>query len=38
MQLREQWTHVQSYSHQLDIGIVAMLGLGAVWFWRSRRR
>ncbi|MDH4383560.1 MAG: DedA family protein [Gammaproteobacteria bacterium] len=38
MQLREQWTHVQSYSHQIDIGIVAMLGLGAVWFWRSRRR
>ena len=37
MRLRENWTVVQHYSHQIDIGIVALLVAGAVWYWRTRR-
>ncbi|MFO1497447.1 MAG: DedA family protein [Verrucomicrobiota bacterium] len=36
--LREHWHVVQKYSHQVDIGIVLLLVLGAVWFVRSRLR
>ena len=35
--LRDRWQHVQHYSHQIDIGIVVLLGAGAVWYWRRRR-
>ncbi|MSQ69196.1 MAG: DedA family protein [Gammaproteobacteria bacterium] len=37
MRLREHWQGVQHYSHQIDIGIVVLLGAGALWYWRRRR-
>ncbi|MFO1434875.1 MAG: DedA family protein [Gammaproteobacteria bacterium] len=37
MQLRERWNIVQSYSHQIDIVVVALLLLASVWYVRSRR-
>ena len=37
MRLREHWQVVQQYSHQIDIGIVALMVAGAVWYWRARR-
>ncbi|MGI6656696.1 MAG: DedA family protein [Desulfobulbus sp.] len=38
MVLRNHWTVVQKYSHQVDIGIVLLLAVGLVWFIRSRLR
>jgi membrane protein DedA with SNARE-associated domain len=35
--LRDHWTVVQKYSHQADIVIVAILGIGALWWYFSRR-
>ncbi|MDD2463131.1 MAG: DedA family protein [Desulfobulbus sp.] len=36
MRLREHWTVVQKYSHQVDIGIVVLVLIGLGWFVRSR--
>jgi membrane protein DedA with SNARE-associated domain len=36
MKLREHWTVVQHYSHQVDIAIVVGLVLVVAWFMRSR--
>jgi membrane protein DedA with SNARE-associated domain len=36
MRLREHWTVVQKYSHQVDIVIVALAIIGIGWFIRSR--
>jgi membrane protein DedA with SNARE-associated domain len=36
MKLREHWTSVQKYSHQVDIVVVAILALGLAWFIRGR--
>jgi membrane protein DedA with SNARE-associated domain len=36
MRLREHWTSVQKYSHQVDIGIVVLALVGIAWFIRSR--
>jgi membrane protein DedA with SNARE-associated domain len=36
MKLREHWTVVQHYSHQVDIAIVIVLVLVVTWFLRSR--
>ncbi|MGE4561080.1 MAG: DedA family protein [Desulfobulbus sp.] len=36
MRLREHWTVVQKYSHQVDIGIVVLAVIGLGWFVRSR--
>ena len=36
MLLREHWHVVQKYSHQVDIAVVLVLGLGTAWFLRSR--
>lgn len=36
--LRDHWTVVQKYSHQVDIVIVAVLVLTAVWWFYSRRK
>ncbi|MCL2458730.1 MAG: DedA family protein [Desulfobulbus sp.] len=36
MRLREHWTVVQKYSHQVDIVIVAAAVIGIGWFIRSR--
>jgi membrane protein DedA with SNARE-associated domain len=38
MQLRERWSVVQKYSHQIDILVVLALVAGAVWFFLKRRR
>jgi membrane protein DedA with SNARE-associated domain len=38
MKLREHWTVVQKYSHQVDIGIVVLTLVGIAWFVRSRLR
>jgi membrane protein DedA with SNARE-associated domain len=38
MKLREQWTLVQKYSHQIDYAVVVALILGAVWFLMKRRK
>ena len=32
MKLREKWTLVQQYSHQVDIVVLALLALGIGWF------
>jgi membrane protein DedA with SNARE-associated domain len=37
MLLREHWTVVQHYSHQIDIGVVALLLAGIAWYVWSRR-
>ena len=36
MRLREHWTVVQKYSHQVDIIIVVLAIVGIIWFIRSR--
>jgi membrane protein DedA with SNARE-associated domain len=36
--LREHWTVVQKYSHQVDYAMLALLMVGLIWFFRSRRR
>jgi len=36
IKLREHWTVVQKYSHQVDIGIVVLLLIGAVWWYKVR--
>lgn len=36
MLLREHWTVVQKYSHQVDLVVGALLLIGAVWFVKSR--
>jgi membrane protein DedA with SNARE-associated domain len=36
--LRGQWTIVQKYSHQIDYGVVALMVIGAVWWYRKRKR
>lgn len=36
MRLREHWTVVQKYSHQVDIVIVLLAIVGMLWFIRSR--
>jgi len=36
MRLREHWTMVQKYSHQVDIVIVVLAVIGLGWFVRSR--
>ena len=36
LRLREHWTVVQKYSHQVDIFIVILAVLGMAWFIRSR--
>ena len=36
IRLREHWTVVQKYSHQVDIVIVALVIVGTIWFFRSR--
>jgi len=36
MRLREHWTVVQKYSHQVDIVIVAAAVIGIGWFIRTR--
>jgi len=38
MRLREHWTMVQKYSHQVDIVIVVLAVIGLGWFVRSRFR
>jgi membrane protein DedA with SNARE-associated domain len=38
MKLRDHWTLVQKYSHQVDIVIVVLLaGFVAWWFWSRRK-
>lgn len=36
IKLREHWTIVQSYSHQVDLVIVALALIGIAWFYISR--
>lgn len=36
MRLREHWTSVQKYSHQVDIVIIILAIVGIAWFLRSR--
>ena len=36
MKLREHWPVVQKYSHQVDIGIVALILIGMVWWVKVR--
>ncbi len=36
MRLREHWTVVQKYSHQIDVVIVILAVIGIAWFLRSR--
>ncbi|ADW16632.1 SNARE associated Golgi protein-related protein [Desulfobulbus propionicus DSM 2032] len=36
MRLREHWTVVQKYSHQVDIVIIVLAVIGLGWFVRSR--
>jgi membrane protein DedA with SNARE-associated domain len=36
MKLREHWTVVQTYSHQIDIAVVIVLLAGGAWYVRSR--
>jgi membrane protein DedA with SNARE-associated domain len=36
MKLREHWPVVQTYSHHVDIGILVLLVLGAVWWIKVR--
>jgi len=36
MRLREHWTSVQKYSHQVDIVIIILAIIGIAWFLRSR--
>ncbi len=36
MVLREHWSSVQRYSHQVDIVVVLMIMAGTAWFFRGR--
>jgi membrane protein DedA with SNARE-associated domain len=36
MFLRDHWREVMTYSHQIDIAVVAILALGMIWFVKSR--
>lgn len=36
IRLREHWTTVQKYSHQVDVVIIVLACIGIVWFIRSR--
>jgi membrane protein DedA with SNARE-associated domain len=36
MKLREQWTVVQKYSHQIDIVVIVVILAGLAWFARAR--
>jgi membrane protein DedA with SNARE-associated domain len=36
MFLRDHWMLVLTYSHQVDIAVVAVLALGLIWFVKSR--
>jgi len=36
MRLREHWTSVQKYSHQVDLVIIILAIVGIAWFLRSR--
>jgi len=36
MRLRDHWTMVQKYSHQVDIVIILLATVGILWFIRSR--
>jgi len=36
--LRDKWRIVQKYSHQADIVIVVLFGIGMIWFLRKRLR
>jgi membrane protein DedA with SNARE-associated domain len=36
MKLRQQWQVVQTYSHQVDIGIVVLLLIAAAWWFKVR--
>jgi membrane protein DedA with SNARE-associated domain len=36
MFLRDHWRVILTYSHQVDIGVVAVLCLGLIWFVKSR--
>jgi membrane protein DedA with SNARE-associated domain len=36
MKLREHWSLVQTYSHQVDIVVVLLILGGAAWFARAR--
>ncbi|MGH8500446.1 MAG: DedA family protein [Methylococcales bacterium] len=38
IKLREHWTMVQNYSHQVDLVIVALGLIGLAWFYRTRMR
>jgi membrane protein DedA with SNARE-associated domain len=38
MKLREHWHVVQQYSHQVDLVVVALLAVAAVWFYRQKKR
>lgn len=37
-ELRERWHIVQKYSHQVDYAIVALILIGGVWWFWSRRK
>ncbi len=36
IKLREHWTLVQTYSHQVDVVVVVLLLAACVWYVRSR--
>jgi membrane protein DedA with SNARE-associated domain len=36
MKLREQWPIVQKYSHQIDIGVIAVILIAAAWWIKVR--
>lgn len=38
MKLREHWTIVQTYSHQVDVVIVVLVVIALAWFYRARTR
>ncbi len=38
MKLREHWTLVQKYSHQVDIVVVVVMVAGFAWFVKVRRK
>ncbi|MEW6156993.1 MAG: DedA family protein [Verrucomicrobiota bacterium] len=38
MKLRQNWTLVQKYSHQVDYVVVALMILGGIWFLWKRKK
>lgn len=38
IKLRENWGVVQNYSHEVDLGVIILIGLLLAWFIRSRLR